>query len=402
MKSNLRFGVIMMIGALLLMGIIQAGKKTPINWNKTYNPNHTQPYGTYVFKHELKNLFQKKTKVTEIRETVYSYFSSNQIVPENQSFLYIGNTFSIGKEGNKQLFSFVKQGGTAFIAAEEFDQSFLDSLQLDNEVFSAYRAGQGFEEYDTYLGLYKTQQRVVYDKLETPKLFNELNPETTTMLGSLLIHSMVAPNFVRVRYGTGEFFVHLAPEVFTNYYLLKKEPFSLAAHSIQYLEGKSILWYDGLYNIDESRTPLRVILTKPALRTAWYILLVSLLFLLIFRSRREQRAIPILLPEENKSVEFAKTIGSVYYENGHPDDMIAKKIHYFLYDVRRHFRLDTNDLTNQKFIHSLSQRTQIDENELKDFINELLRVQQKKKCTVEDLKNTYHLIENFKQKARML
>src|SRR5690606_10183509 len=137
---------------------------------------------------------------------------------------------------------------------------------------------------------------------------------------------VAVPNFIKVKHGKGVVFLHLEPEVFTNYYLLQKETFPVVYHSLQYLGDRQIVWYDGRSHIKQETTPLRFILSDRALSSAWYLLLIALLFYLIFKSKREQRAVPIVEPEPNLSIAFAKTIGSLYYENGAPGNMVVKKI----------------------------------------------------------------------------
>lgn len=406
MKSNLRFGILLMGIVIVLMALMQAGRKEPLNWSKTFNPSHTRPYGTYVLKHELPTFFQKKPKVKEIKQTLYTYFTSNE-TSANDAFIYVGASFYPGDASNRQLLNFVHDGGTAFIAANHIESSLLDTLGVNYDSYSPYQAKQGISEESVYIQLLKTQEGAIYDRISSQKdqpfIFNSFRKkDSVQILGNVKISRLQMPNFIQIQFGKGIVYLHLTPEVFTNYYFLQKETYPIAFHSLQYLDGKNILWYDGLYNIDQSETPMRFILSQKSLTMAWYILLFALLILLIFRSRREQRAIPIIVPEENKSIEFAKTIGSLYFENGKPQDMVAKKIHYFLYDIRRYYRLDTNDLTNQKFIHSLSQRTHIDENEWIDLMNELNRLRVKNDCTTDDLKRVYHLIEDFKQKAKMI
>ena len=75
-----------------------------------------------------------------------------------------------------------------------------------------------------------------------------------------------------------------------------------------------------------SDSPLRFILSQPALKWAWYLLLAGVLIFIIFNLRRTQRPIPILPKNLNTSVEFVKTIGNLYYQEGDIRNLIDKKI----------------------------------------------------------------------------
>lgn len=405
MKSRFKFSIILLVVVIVLSALMQATQKKEIDWTKSYNPFLTKPYDTYILKQELPNFFRKKPTVTTVNKSLYLFLEEKENYNSNDALLCIGNVFDIGEAGEKKLFKFVKNGGTVFISIPQFHYTaqILNSLGLNYDDYSAYEANDGIKDYSTQLSVTKYNQKATFDKLETPRLFNELPKDSSniTILGTMHVNETVAPNFVRVNYGKGTFFIHLEPDVFTNYYLLQKETFPIAAHSLSYLEGKNILWYDGLYNSDQQQTPLRFIFSNRALSAAWYLLLVALIFYLVFKSKREQRAIPVIEPEANKSVEFAKTIGSLYYENGSSGNMAQKKIHYFLYDLRRNYHLDTSDLNDKKFIYSLSQRTSISEQEVRAFLSQLSLFHKKENCSIRELKELYELIEEFKEKANI-
>lgn len=401
MKLNLKFGILLTVVVMLLTALMQAGQKEPIDWRKSYSPTLKSPYGTYVLKRELKQLFKKQPKITEVNQSLYMFLEEKANYKRMDALVFIGSNFSEGEVGTKKLLHFVKDGGTAFIAASNFDNTFLDSLRIGFRSYEAFRGGDGISAFPTYLSVKKYAKKVVFDKVDAPQLFDKLPLKNSVILGELTVNKTTAPNFIQVNYGKGAFYLHLEPDAFTNYYLLQKQTFPIAYHSLQYLEGKNILWYDGQYNIDQQTTPMRFILSNTALRIAWYLLLTALLIYLIFKSKREQRAIPVVEPETNKSVEFSKTIGSLYYENGSPGNMVLKKIHYFLFDIRRNYHLDTNELSDAQFIYSLSQRTHLSEGEVRSFFEEISAAQKRTEFSMADLKHFYHLIEDFKEKVGM-
>lgn len=146
---------------------------------------------------------------------------------------------------------------------------------------------------------------------------------------------------------------------------------------------------------------MRYILSEKALKYAWYVLLALLFIFLIFRSRREQRIIPIYKQEENHTVEFAKTISSLYQENGEVKDIISKKIDYFLYKIRKTFLIETDDITNKNFIEIVAQKGNFTQEECYKNFEILKNIHQKENPNQHDLKIVYDIIENYKQKANI-
>lgn len=400
MKSSLKFSIILFVVVVVIAALMQAGQKKPIDWRKTFNPEQKIPYGTYVFRQELKNMLHSNSAIAEANVSLYQYLENSKNTT-NKAILFVGNNFKLGDVGRKKLFQFVKNGGTFFASATNFDNIFNDSLCLKTQMFNTFQTGMGYKYYPTSISLYKTKEKFIYDKLEWSKFFSILPSDSVTILGNIEKANNIAPNFIKLNYGRGTFFIHLAPEVFTNYYLLKDTTFSIATHTVQYLKGKNIIWYDGLHNIGNDQTPLRFILRQPALQAAWYILLLILLLYLIFQSRRKQGAIPVIVPEANRSVDFVKTIASMYYENGNPRNMAQKKLSYFLYDLRKTYHIDTEKLLENKFIKTLHQLTAIPERELIEFFTELEQLKEHKQYSISELKKINSLIETFKEKAKM-
>ena len=99
---------------------------------------------------------------------------------------------------------------------------------------------------------------------------------------------------------------------------------------------------------------------------------------LIFRSRREQRIIPIYEKEENHTVEFAKTISALYHENGEVKDIVAKKIDYFLYKIRKNFLIETDNLNDKNFIEIVAQKANYTQEECSKIFETLYQIKNKK------------------------
>jgi len=402
MRSNTKLGLILLILVMFFIALIEATKKEKINWRQTYSSTDKIPYGTYVLKNELRNILPTSTSLITVGPSLYTFLEDSKY-ESNAAVLFIGSDFSLGEVENKKLLSFVEEGGAAFISTSKFNLDFVKNLQIGHQEFSEYEAGVDFmkDKITLYLSSH-VQDTVVFDKIKHFSVFNKVNKETTTILGYAKKENVAVPNFIKVDFGKGVIFLHLEPDVFTNYYMLQKGPLSIVYHSLQYINGRQILWYDGLKSSDQKATPLRFVLSDRALSSAWYLLLIALMFYLIFKGKREQRAIPVVESEPNLSIDFAKTIGSLYYENGMPGNMVLKKIEHFLFEIRKQYYMDTSDLSDIHFIKILSQRTAIPEEEVELFLEQIRRAHAQRDFSIKDLKSISRLIEQFKQKANLI
>lgn len=121
----------------------------------------------------------------------------------------------------------------------------------------------------------------------------------------------------RVPKGEGYVYVITTFAPFTNYCLNSPENFTFAS-DFTALYPDDFFWLSNYYFIPEgqddeyereSNSPLQFLVSNRSLRWAWYILLVSLLLFLIFRTQRQQRIIPVITAKKNQSLEFAKSLG---------------------------------------------------------------------------------------------
>ena len=63
--------------------------------------------------------------------------------------------------------------------------------------------------------------------------------------------------------------------------------------------------------------------------------LLTVVLLLCFTARRRQRPIPVMSPPENRSLEFVKLIGTLYYQRETPSALLRKKYVYFADELQR-------------------------------------------------------------------
>ena len=88
---------------------------------------------------------------------------------------------------------------------------------------------------------------------------------------------------------------------------------------------------------------------------------------IIFNAKRKQRIVPIVKPLPNLTLDFTKTIGNLYYQEGDHDNIIDKKIIYFLERIRNEYLIDTTKLDDD-FINKLHHKSGKDENDIRELV----------------------------------
>ncbi|WP_294348645.1 DUF4350 domain-containing protein [Sphingobacterium sp.] len=397
MKGSVKFGLILLAVVLVLIALIDATSKKPIIWDRTFDAKDKNPFGAYVLRQELKHIIDQKN--ITIERPLYEYLDSTKKTDVN--LFFYTSYFSMGEAAEDKLLDYVNRGGKAMIVAEDIDNYLLDSLGLEADNFYGFKKGVNIKS-QLRVRLMNDNNKIHYGKSELGEVFKKL-PKNATILGAITYKEFALPNFVAIQFGKGTIYLHLTPDLFGNYYLLNSaSQYAYVAKSLSYLNDKPLAWYDFKANMDQYRTPLRVLLMNDGLRQAWYVLLAGLVLLLVFRSRREQRAVAVVAPEPNLSKEFCETIATLYYENGAPGNMVAKKIDYFLHDLRSRFHVDTLTLRENEFSEELAERSGVFLAETQVLVRLIVRMQDAKEHDLADLKLVNDTIEEFKHKAKMI
>ncbi|KEY18652.1 DUF4350 domain-containing protein [Kaistella antarctica] len=342
-KTFKLYGLIFII-VMAILALLELSKTEVTDWRKNFDINEKSPFGLFVFNKEVNQLLNDKVKRTDL--SPYDFYKTQKLKPHN--ILIIES--KLDSESWNKILKNVEAGSDALVISEYFNQVIADSLG-----FSTTRIS--YEEYNRLLltDLKFANDSLQLDKLPSGKGFDYVL-ESTEILGKEVTDSKMA-NFIKINHGKGHLYLHSESLIVTNYYLLKPENEKYVQDVFSYLPDRETVWFSGANkNVAESRSPLRFILANPGLRYAWWLLLGGLLLFIIFNAKRKQRIVPIIEPKKNKSVEFVKSIGNLYLQEGDFHDMMAKKAQYFLNRVRIDLMIDTKDL-DEKFINLLHLKT---------------------------------------------
>lgn len=322
-KTYKTYGVIF-IAVIILMAILQLNRKTVIDWSKNFSVTEKSPFGLYVFNKEADILFGKKLKRTE--KSPYSFYETQYKIKSHNILIIEKEIDEISWE---KILNQVSKGSDAIILSENFPQKLQDTLEFTH-------AGLNYNESSyLYLTDYKLRSdSIVIDKAQDYRAFTKINLKSTEILGDEFYEKQYkddiesGANFVKINFGKGHFYLHAEPLIVTNYYLLKKTNQNYIEDVFSYLPYRETIWFQNS-ETQSSQSPMRFILSKPALRYAWYTFLVSILVFIIFNAKRKQRIVPVMEPLKNKSVDFVRSISNLYLQEGDFHEMMAKKRNTF-------------------------------------------------------------------------
>jgi hypothetical protein len=359
MNRTLKIYILLLV--VLIAGIvyIDAVRPKPVDWSPSYVLKDKIPFGLYVFDQESKTILNQQ-KIIKVKTSAYEFLDEHYDYGQKaDNYTIKGTLFSvcdnyiIDDESTKEMFYFVSHGNSAFLSVQNLPDIFTDSLNIKLDKEFNFKLDTDCWMANPNLG----NQKYDLSKGGNNAFFSSIDTLTTTILGYQSGKDNRKVNFIKVPYKKGTFYIHLQPAAFTNYHLLKDNHYQYTEKVLSYLPKDTVYWLvnDQMGTI-ESGSPMRYILSQPALKYAWYLFLIGMLFFMIFNAKRQQRIIPIIKPLTNTTVDFTKTIGNLYYQEGNHQNLIDKKIIYFLERVRNEYLIDTAVL-DENFIKKLQAKT---------------------------------------------
>ena len=288
------------------------------------------------------------------------------------------------------MLDFVEKGNNIFIVSSDLSGELAKKLGLTVGFF--YNSNQ----YTKLLLVNKKFKKTFYfrKKLFLRK-FSEIS-DTAQFVVLGLNTKINNANFIKKKIGKGNIFINLQPLAFTNYHILYSD-YKYVANTFSYLPDYDIVWDS--YNKPYNRvigTPLEYILSQKALKFAYYILIFSLLLYMISEFRRKQRAIPVITPPKNDTLDFVKTIAYLNLYKKDYTNISKEMIKIFLEKIREKYFVKTNKIDDE-FFRILSEKTGKSQADIQDLFNFIFMIKNKEQISKEELIELNNKIENFEQ-----
>ena len=391
-----------MIAVLIGIIVTEIVRPRPINWRPSYTSVSKIPFGCFVLFNELPNIFSNN-EIESVENSMYDILIQRDSSIRS-NYLIINDFVYLDEQETNQVLKYVADGNQVFIASNNLTGQLADTLNIEirqqydiqEDSVKASFTNQNFEQEHFYFtrGVDPSYFASV-DTLKT-EILGHLQFKSSTFLENNEDEIKVQPNFIKTTFGKGNFLINTLPVAYTNYYVLGDNS-NYSVQSFSYLNDQLLYWDDYKKSGRKVITsPMRFILNQPALKWSYYLLVIGLLLFVIFKAKREQRIIPIIKPLENSSVEFTKTVGSLYYQHRDYTNLNNKKITYFLTHIRNKYYLNTSVL-DENLITQLSAKAGKPKEETKALIELILSLKNKTVHTEQDSLTLVQKINTFKQ-----
>ena len=381
-----------MVVLFVLMFLLQMRLPKKFEWNATYHHADRQPFGCYVFDSVLTESMPKGYQVTSktFRQLDCEHLS------QKIGVLMIVDKQDLKKLDVKHLCNIAKRGGKVMVVTQDAeDQAMVNDTLFYNELEHIFKVSVMSRDYFSYdylcnrikdrfaeckdtitwkgklLG-YSSRDYIIWDGTAGGYIeFDSLQSKSCLAYNAKT--QLVAAS---VPYGKGEVIFSTSPLLFTNFGMLEENTseyiFRLMSMMADVPVYRTEAYMETDAMTDVQYSPFRELIKRPPLRWALYLLMLGVILLMITTARRRQRVIPIITPPLNKSLEFVRLIGTLYYQRCTHAELVRKKFTFFAEELRRRCGIDVRDVnTDDGEVRFLAEKTGLGEAYIQQTLREI-------------------------------
>ncbi len=366
-----------------------------------------RPNGMYIFSQRLNDLFYNKS--IALTESYGTAFGLEQTGIKKKSIIIVCNTYDPTPKEMATMQDALLKGHEVLLFASDFSDTVKQDLGITNEV-----------------ALINSNYIYLNDNGVNEKKYYSKNFETTankfTNYGSLSkaigYNSDGSVNFIKRKIGNGTLYINLYPQVVLNSFIIEdgRNNYEYTESVLSYLDintDQAVIYVhhrqkppppmNGRGNGDpnkyknangEQRSVWDVINKDPNLKASFWVAIAAFGLSVLFALKRVQRMIPIEKPIQNRTLDFAKTIGDLYFNVRNNADIAQKKILYWQEHVRNKYGVYTNKM-DENFWEVLTKKSGASDVAIGELQREVKLAQLSDKINDKQLTQLCNNIDNF-------
>ena len=372
-------------------------------WSEQYSKTSEEPYGLSIFY----NLLDKDGQdIVNIKKDFNKTLDTNKI---NTNYVVAGDYLYIDSLRAEHILKYVEKGNTALILSNSAPLEITRSLiyykdtindysyEGDSVIAVSFNDSMVAEKYKFHYQHLKDTTNYYWMGYPKSYVNDTLSLEGFEALST--INNMV--NCYGFGWGEGQVIVYTTPILFTNYNIIQEDGFKNVNQILEYLHPGETFWdevsqryYEENNWSGNEENPLQFLFSHYTLRWGWYLFLITIVVYLFFRTKREQRIIPILPTNPNSSIAYTKAIGTLYFQKGQ-HKLIANEMYLlFLSNLRTSYQINTT-IKEELLIMEITKRSGIDEDTVTALFKLFRKVRYSPMANSKDLINLHNAVEFY-------
>lgn len=404
---------IVIVGGGIAALVVYARQFAPkYRWEQELYKKSEEPYGLKLFYDALD---KQEEGVTVINKNFTESLDTNKT---NSTLVVMGSYLYLDTTKVKHLLKYVENGNNAFIAADEVPFELFEHFFFKTDTV---------QEFDYY---YDSLVSVNFKKAEVPfqkeiNFHHQYLKDTTKIYWSgyasgyfnrsFKKYGFKPVSFIRdsvincfyIQHGDGKIYFNSTPILSTNYYIIQKNGFEYTNNMLSTFNSGEIYWdetslspeFDMNEGMSARDNPLQLLFSHYTLRWGWYLFLITVFLYLLFRSKREQRIIPLMPKNNNTTIEYTKAIGVLYFQKKEHKNIANEMYVIFLSEVRGRYHITTN-VEEKELIQKISERSAIKIEDIQSLFKQFRKIRFSPIANSKDLIKLHQTIEEYHKKRQ--
>ncbi len=390
--------ILVFAGLFGALAFFNGQKPQQVKWFKSYKQTDKIPFGTNAFYRVLEEgAFEGPVRVKKL-PIMQSPGIKNQ---SNISYFFLNDELFFDQYETKRLLQFVERGNKVFLCANFFLGKLKDTFKISTKADLPYldenkgvldstdRKNFGVNYLNPYL---KNNTKYSYDHLLGYSSFSSFD---STKFSVVAADDSGRAVMLRRKIGKGEVFLFSLPDVFSNYYIVKHPSREFAYRAVSFLANDELWWdeYYKTFNAPE-QNPMHFMVENDSLYYAFWIAVGSTLFFMFFGMKRAQRAVPVIKPKTNTTLEFVEVVGNVYFSAQNHKVIAEEKIMVFFEFIRSKFQVKTEQIGQDELVR-ISKLSGVAQNKVNELFANIRYIYSVEDLSERELLNFNKRMEEF-------
>ena len=380
-------------------------------WEQELNKKSEEPYGLSLFYEVLDKQDQDLTPITkDIIEELDTTLT-------NTNFVSIANFLYLDSLEVDHLLKYAENGNNVFLAADGAPIEMLRRFFFESDTVANYdysydstvtvnfeHKGLPFDEslgfHFQYLKDTSKTQWAGYKEAYFNKSFDKYGFDVFSRIRGNVVSCFY------IQHGDGKIYFNATPLLFSNYYVVQKNGFKYLNNTLSTFNDGEIFWDETSLNspydnggASAKNNPLQLLFSHYTLRWGWYLFLITVCLYLLFRSKREQRIIPLMPKNTNTTIAYTKAVGVLYFQKKEHKNIANEMYTIFLSDIRNRYYFDTN-VEEKELIQRISDRSEIQKEDIENLFKQFRKIRFSPIANAKDLIKLHQTIEEYHNKRQ--
>lgn len=388
-KQKLIIGGVVLVIAMMVYWEVNSPE--PLDFSPDYTFESTKALGSKAFNEAINN--SSLNQIKYLNKSTYEAFMNDEI--KNGTLVFINGYSDLSEIEWEKIKNWVSEGNQVFISNKYFSDAIAKEYKFETRTMTN-KLGQNY--FNSKINS-PTGKEFLSGKYITQRYFIKLDSikaDTLGLVSELKDASKEYPNLIKIQEGSGEVYLHTHPESFGNFFFLRRSHHAYVEEILELITNKHDIYLDAYYKSGKQvvTSPLQFIFKSKSLKWMFYTLLIGLLLLTLFMAKRKQRAIPVVKPYPNKSIEFIKTISDVFQKKQTHKEFVDMKKQ----QLQKKWYLDygiSKDPTTKE-LELVAQKKEISLEEVQTDLKQIKKISNKLEIEQRDLKKVIRIVKKYK------